>query len=144
MADIDVDHTGRNHILVANGVHLGAVGNPVLELLAEGEFHIDAVALDLHVRNLPHIYTANLHAGAGPKSQGLVEGTVELILLHADHSAGKKLRIEHKPEHHHGNRKEDTNIKAGLLHPVYLLDGLELHEKKYRNRFGQCLVINDW
>ena len=131
----DVDHTGRNHVLVADGVHLGTVGNPVLVLFVDGKFHVDAVAFNFHIGNLTHIYTADLDTGTGPEAQSLIEGTVEFVLLHTDHPAGKKLCIEHKPEYHHGNCKEDTDQKAGHLHPVYLLDGLELHAKKYSNTY---------
>ena len=42
-ADVDVDDTRGDDVLVADGEHFGAVGNPVLEFLANGEFHAHAV-----------------------------------------------------------------------------------------------------
>ena len=74
-----------------------------------GEFHVHAVTFDLHVGDLAHVYATDLYTRSGSEAKGLVEGTVELILLYANHAAGKKLRVKHKPEYHHGNCEKDTD-----------------------------------
>ena len=121
-ADVDVDDAGRNQVLVADGEDFGAVGNPVLEFLADGEFHKHAVILDFHLRNLADIHAADLDACARTETQGLFERTVELVLLDADHSASKKLGIENQGKKQNCDGKKDADQQARHFHPVDLVD----------------------
>ena len=142
--DVDVDNTGRNHVLVADGIHNRAIGNHRLKFLADGKLHQHPVAigLDLHVRNLPDIHTADLHTCTRSKAQGLFKVTVELVLLGFDDSRVKKVVIKYERKNHDGNSAHYADQEAGHFHPVNLFNLLKSHcLRKNINRLYYQIVI---
>ena len=128
-ANVNIDNTCRNEVLVTDGKYLGAVGNQVLVLLADNKFHLYAFAIvaDFHLANLADVHAADLDLGTGVQAERLREGTVQAVFLDTDHTFGEKFCVKYYSKHHDGNGKEDSDQKAGNFHPVDSFQWFECH-----------------